>query len=140
MKQSLVKVFLMSLIVGFIFERVMVYFWQYDTLPYFLGVPVAIVFVWGILLTSGYYILNKYERKTKLPLFLDLLLLYVPLIIVAEFIGTNVLNWQINKIYPALIGNFMKAPIIIYVAYYLVSLFFFRFCIPYLKKVDFLES
>jgi len=126
MDKKLFGVFLVSLFVGFIFESIVATFWQYDMLTYLLGVPIMIVLVWGFLLTLGHYIIDKYERKTKMPFYLDLLLLYIPSIILVEFIGTNILNWQLNIIYPALIGNFMKAPITIYIAYYLVALFLFK--------------
>jgi len=115
-------IFLISVLVGYIFELYVSKFWQYDTLFYFLGVPLGIVFVWGLLLTVGYLILNLFEAKTKIPFYFDLLLLYIPVIILVEFIGTNILNWQINEMFPALIGNFMKAPITIYITYYLVTL------------------
>jgi hypothetical protein len=120
------KLFLISLLVGFTFELLMAKVWQYNMLTYFLGVPIMIVLAWSVLLPLGYFIVNKYEKKTKFPFWLNLLFLYIPMIIIIEFIGTNVLHWQLNKIYPALIGNFMKAPIPIYIAYYLITLFVYK--------------
>lgn len=134
MDKKILNVFLLSLVVGFIFEKIMAQLWQYDTLYYLFGVPVVIVLVWGFLLTFSYFLVSKYEKKTKSPLYLDVLFLYIPSIIIAEFVGTNILNWQINEIYPALIGNFMKAPITIYVAYYFVSVAFITFVSKIKKK------
>jgi len=120
------KIVSISLIVGYFFELMMKSFWQYDKLTYFLGVPVGIVLAWTFLLTTGFYVIEYYESKTKIPYYLDLLFLYIPLVVIVEFIGTNVLNWQVNKIYPAIIGNFMKSPVVIYVAYYFVALFVYE--------------
>ena len=119
------KIYVISLLIGLLFEALMSNIWRYDMLTYFLGVPVVIVLSWGSLLSLGYFLVEKYEKKTKIPFWLDLLLLYIPMIIIIEAIGTNILHWQLNKIYPAIIGNFMKAPFRIYVAYYLIALFIY---------------
>ena len=63
---KLLKIFSINLLVGYFFESFMNLFWQYVHLYYFLGAPVGIVFVWAILLTAGYLVVEGYEEKTKI--------------------------------------------------------------------------
>lgn len=116
------KLYLISLLVGFFFELFLSSVWQYNMLDYFLGVPFMIVLSWGSLLPLGYLLVEKLKKTNKLPYWLNLLIIYIPSIIIIESVGTNILNWQLNKIYPPLIGNFMKAPPLVYLSYFLVAL------------------
>ena len=128
MKRKTSKIFLISLLIGFLFETVMASVWQYDTLTYFLGVPVFIVFVWGFLLTFSYFNVKRFQKKQRLKLWEALLIVYIPATIVFETIGSQVLGVMINVDFPSLfpLTGCCKAPLIIYIIYYFVALFAFK--------------
>jgi len=128
-KNKLFRIFLLSLLIGYIFEFIInaTGIWGYDDLTYLLGVPVFIVFVWGFLLTLGFTIVKNVEEKRKLTLMIALLLVFVPAIIIIETIGSQFLGIVINEDFPSLfpLTGCCKAPLGIYIIYYFVALISF---------------
>ncbi len=129
MKNKTLKIFWISLLIGYVFEFVINFLgiWGYDTLPYFFGVPAFIVLVWGFLLTLGYFGVKRFQKRFKLKLYQALLIVFIPLVIIFETIGSQVLGIMLNVDFPSLfpLTGCCKAPVIIYVTYFFTALIAF---------------
>lgn len=130
MKNKTIKIFWISLLIGYTFELIINLsgLWGYDTLTYFLGVPVFIVLTWGFLLTGGYFLTKRVQKRYKLSLIKALSLIFIPSIIIFETIGSQVLGIMLNVDFPSLfpLTGCCRAPAIIYLAYYFIALFAFK--------------
>lgn len=130
MKNKTIKIFWISLLIGYAFEFVLnaLNIWAYDTLAYFLGVPVFIVFTWGFLLTGGFSLTKTVQKRYKLSLIKALSLIFIPSVIIFETIGSQVLGIVLNVDFPSLfpLTGCCRAPVALYVAYYLIALLAFR--------------
>lgn len=124
------KIFLTSLWIGYLFELAINLsgLWGYDNLTYFLGVPVFIVFTWAFLLTFGYFGIKKFQKRFKLKILDALLITFIPSVIFFETVGSQLLKVTLNVDFPSLfpITGCCKAPTLIYIAYFFVSLHAFR--------------
>ena len=118
------NIFAIAFVFGYIFELAMTNFWGYDMIPRTFGVPIPIVLVWAAGLTSLYYVMK--EIKSSVPDYLAILFIYVPSIILIEYIGNQILNITINESFTCIMGSFMCAPYLYYLVAYLVGLFFWN--------------
>jgi len=130
MKGKTIKIFWMSLLIGYLFELIInaLGIWGYDSLDYFLGVPVFIVFAWTFLLTFGYFGIKRFQKIYSGSILKALLITFIPSVIFFETIGSQILKVTLNIDFPSLfpLTGCCKAPVIIYVAYFFVSLYAFR--------------
>ncbi len=130
MKDKAIKIFWISLLIGYVFEFLInaLNIWGYDTLTYFLGVPVLIVLTWGFLLTFSYFNVKRFQKKYGFKLYKAFLIIFIPSVIIFETIGSQFLGIMINVDFPSLfpLTGCCKAPAIIYVAYYFVALSAFK--------------
>lgn len=125
--KELGKIFLLSFAVGYIIELILSQYWQYEMLDYYLGVPIFIVFTWMILLTTTFILAKKFQKKYKKSLIFSLLVLFIPITILFETFGSQVLGIVLNVDYPSLfpLTGCCKAPIWVYLLYLGVALVVF---------------
>ena len=112
---------MIALVFGLIFEVVVQnLFWGYNI----QGSIILMTIVWAFSLTGMYYLIKRLMKKKDNLAPLLIFVIYVPVIILIEWMGRIVLGIQIDKIYPCLVGNFMCAPVIYYAFVYFWALWF----------------
>lgn len=120
-----------AFLIGFVLEFIFLNFWMYNSkINIFLfGVPLFIVFLWSLLLPVSYALRELLVKiiKPSNKLVFDLIL-FVLLIIPIEYIGSNVLGVFFATEFPSLIPacNCMKAPLWLYVVYFIVMEIYFK--------------
>jgi len=133
-RKEILRLFLSAMLIGFIFERIGLStgipfgHYYYNFPPYILGVPIFVIFGWGIFSFLSYLPIMQFPRYLK-AIFFPLMMVIIDLSVDPIMVSAHFWIWEYSPI------NWFGIPLTNFLGWYIVSMIIIVFNLFKVRKI-----
>ncbi|AWR95234.1 carotenoid biosynthesis protein [Acidianus brierleyi] len=132
-RKEVFRLFLSAMLIGFIFEKIGVStgipfgHYYYNFPPYILGVPIFVIFAWGIISFISYLPIMQFPKYLKIILF-PLMMVIIDLSVDPIMVSAHYWTWEYSSL------NWFGIPLTNFLGWYIVSMIIIIFNLFKMKE------